>query len=212
MILDDFRYFLARYPTATYVAGHGWDMDHAMLSSYLNAVEENVAFIKSKLQTLSVEELLASNEMAVYDSLADYGVSHELWVGIVAEEEGLIEHKEVSILEPLTKCICEKNADKIEKCFNKLKANEKHSYYVNEAEMNMLGYQLLGRNQLEHAEVVFRLNTVEFPASANVFDSYGELMLMMGDTLKGVEYYQKALATDPEFENAARVLETLGIH
>jgi len=211
VILEDFRYFLSRYPTATYIAGHGWDMDYVMLSNYLKITEENVAFIKDKLQTMTVDELLASNEMAVYDSLADFGVSHALWVDIIAKEEGFIEAGDHSILGPLTQTIVEKGTESIEETFNSLKAGKENLYHINEAELNLLGYQLITRNRLADAEVIFRLNTQEFPASANTYDSYGELMLMMGDTLKGIEYYRTAIETDSTFENAARVLEKLGV-
>jgi hypothetical protein len=78
-------------------------------------------------------------------------------------------------------------------------------YYLDERELNALGYRLLQQEQkVPEALAVFEINTEAFPDSWNVWDSYAEAHWWIDDQ-DGVErYYRKALELNPEAESARR--------
>ena len=79
-----------------------------------------------------------------------------------------------------------------------------------EPEINLLGYLFLGAGRTNDAARLFQLNTEIFPTSANVYDSYGEVLLATADTLGAIENYRRSLELNPDNINATRVLERLG--
>jgi uncharacterized protein len=62
-----------------------------------------------------------------------------------------------------------------------------------ENQINNLGYQMMGAKQLAKAETLFKLNTTNYPESANCYDSLGDLYLEKGDKAKAIETFKKAL-------------------
>lgn len=62
-----------------------------------------------------------------------------------------------------------------------------------ENQINNLGYQMMGAKQLTKAETLFKLNTTNYPESANCYDSLGDLYLQKGDKIKAIETFKKAL-------------------
>jgi CubicO group peptidase (beta-lactamase class C family) len=76
-------------------------------------------------------------------------------------------------------------------------------------ELNNLGYELLGEDDIEMAIVVFELNLSHFPQDANCYDSLAEAHLAAGDRERAIALYRKALEIDPGFENSRRMLERL---
>ncbi|MFI5197237.1 MAG: DUF2911 domain-containing protein [Thermoanaerobaculia bacterium] len=67
-----------------------------------------------------------------------------------------------------------------------------------EADVNNLGYQMLGDGKNSEALELFRKNVKEHPQSWNVWDSLGEGLEKAGDVKGARENYQKALAMAPE--------------
>jgi predicted negative regulator of RcsB-dependent stress response len=68
-----------------------------------------------------------------------------------------------------------------------------------EADINQLGYQLLGQKKTDEALAMFRKNVKDYPNSWNVYDSLGEALAASGNTKAAVENYNKAMSmtTDP---------------
>ena len=68
-----------------------------------------------------------------------------------------------------------------------------------EADVNLLGYQLMGEKKTAEAIALFRKNVKDYPNSWNTYDSLGEALANTGDKKGAIEYYSKALAmtTDP---------------
>jgi len=65
---------------------------------------------------------------------------------------------------------------------------------LEEWDINALGYDyLMGRDEPKVAQYIFKANTVLFPNSANVFDSYAESLMLNGDVNLSLETYQKAV-------------------
>ena len=60
--------------------------------------------------------------------------------------------------------------------------------------VNQLGYEFLFQKQLDKAEKLFKLNTINYPQSSNTFDSLGDLYDAKGEKTKAIESYKKALA------------------
>jgi uncharacterized protein len=63
-----------------------------------------------------------------------------------------------------------------------------------ESEINTFGYRFLQRKQFKKAEGFFKLNVINYPASFNVYDSYGDFFEASSDKLKAIENFEKALS------------------
>jgi hypothetical protein len=63
-----------------------------------------------------------------------------------------------------------------------------------EGDINMLGYEyLMEHEKPQIAQAIFRANTILYPNSANVFDSYAEALMMNGDLAASLKNYQRAV-------------------
>lgn len=78
-----------------------------------------------------------------------------------------------------------------------------------EADVNVVGYRLLGMNKVTEAIDVFKLNVNLFPESSNVYDSLGEAYMKHGDTELAIENYEKSLKLNPENSGAVEMLKKL---
>lgn len=87
--------------------------------------------------------------------------------------------------------------------------NESGFPFLKEREMNDLGYKYLQEGKTKEAIVLFKINTVAFPNSANTYDSLGEAYLKDGQTDLAIENYKKSLELDPNNENARNVLKEI---
>lgn len=92
------------------------------------------------------------------------------------------------------------------------------NYYLDEDEINTLGYDFLGNSNPYHlpekhlykeALETFRLNTVLFPDSWNAYDSYAEALLADGQKEAAVRMYEKSVELHPGNENGRKQLERL---
>jgi 3-oxoadipate enol-lactonase len=78
-----------------------------------------------------------------------------------------------------------------------------------EMEMNSMAYSFLQSGKVKEAIELFKLNTVAFPKSGNVFDSLGEAYLTDGQKDLAVKNYEKSLKLDPGNINAKQVLQKI---
>ncbi len=84
---------------------------------------------------------------------------------------------------------------------------------ANQAEINNLGYQLLGQNNYPLAIKYFILNTQKYPTDANTFDSLGEAYKVAGDKENAIKNLKKALTLNPlpaVKANSEKLLKELG--
>ena len=92
------------------------------------------------------------------------------------------------------------------------KENEdSNNYDFNEDEMNALGYELMGENQYKQASVIFQLNVDRFPNSSNVYDSYAESLMQLGNTQQAISIYKKSLELNRNNQNAIEMLKKLDV-
>ncbi len=63
-----------------------------------------------------------------------------------------------------------------------------------ELSVNALGYTAMSKKYYARAEAFFKMNIANYPNSANVYGSYGDLLAAKKDTFNAIAYYKKALA------------------
>ncbi len=90
------------------------------------------------------------------------------------------------------------NADQIRIDVKKMVADPRYKFFDFEDQLNKAGYQLITGHQIEGAIFVFQLVTELFPDSANAWDSLAEGYLEAGQKDKAREYFNKAIAIDPD--------------
>jgi tetratricopeptide (TPR) repeat protein len=101
--------------------------------------------------------------------------------------------------------------DQVESEAKKMVADPKYKYKI-EQKINQAGYDLLNSKQFDQALYVFDLNTKLYPKSANAWDSFAEANWKANKIEKAVEYYNKAIALDPNGvtgDNSRRMLEQI---
>ena len=89
------------------------------------------------------------------------------------------------------------------------KATAPNAYRFDERELNVLGYALLEAGRTDDAAAILELNAREYPASANVHDSYGDALLAKGDTAGAILNFTKAHELNSAFWMAREKAETL---
>jgi CubicO group peptidase (beta-lactamase class C family) len=85
------------------------------------------------------------------------------------------------------------------------------NYSSSELGLNTLGYRLIAADKNDEALAVFKLNTEEYPSSANTYDSYGEAQLAAGDTIQSIKNYKKSYKLNGNNTNAIDVLKSIGV-
>ncbi len=89
-----------------------------------------------------------------------------------------------------------------------LEISDKLLDFANEQQVNMLGYQTMGRGDVDKAIEIFAKNTRDHPESWNVWDSLGEGQATKGLVKEAIASYSKALEMAPENQKP-RVTEIL---
>ncbi|MBF4518335.1 class A beta-lactamase-related serine hydrolase [Flavobacterium sp. ANB] len=82
-------------------------------------------------------------------------------------------------------------------------------FVPNEFELNEWAYRMMSKEQNKEALEIFKLNAYLFPDSWNTFDSYGEILLKIGDKKKAIEMYKKSIELNPNNENGKRIVNSL---
>ena len=67
----------------------------------------------------------------------------------------------------------------------------------------------MAAGEMQKAKIVFFLNTILYPADANVYDSFGEFYLKTGNRLLARVNYKKVLAIEPGNENARKLIDQM---
>ena len=80
---------------------------------------------------------------------------------------------------------------------------------MGEMEINQMGYERLGRDQIELAIAIFKFNVETYPESSNVYDSLGEAYMNAGKTELAIQFYGRSLEIDPANTNAEQMIERM---
>jgi CubicO group peptidase (beta-lactamase class C family) len=79
-------------------------------------------------------------------------------------------------------------------------------YYISEREINILGYEFLFNGYTTQSLEAFKINTLLFPTSFNVYDSYGDAFRQLGRRTEAMLMYQRALTLNPNSEGSKQSL------
>ncbi len=89
----------------------------------------------------------------------------------------------------------------------KIDAGEK----IPEYQMNILGYSYLNKKKYKEAVGIFKLNVKAYPKSYNVYDSFGEALMIGGDKKDAITNYKKSIELNPHNVNGIEKLKELGV-
>ncbi len=200
------------YPDVLFNSSHGPDLTADELIAYHDTLSMSIALVNEQLDAgRTVEQIIADGVLAPWDTLGTGFLRHENWINQIRRERGDdLGPQLTSICEPLTTVLEADGIEAMIERYHQLRETHPDDYDFGEAHLNLLGYELTYRQRYEEAREVLRLNMEQFPASANVYDSFGEVHLLLGDTTTAVQYYRQAAATDSTFQNARTVLARLG--
>ena len=95
------------------------------------------------------------------------------------------------------------------KYFHNKHKSEPDIILFDERQMNLLGYSLLQNEKIMDAIELFKLNTIAYPNSWNVYDSLGEAYMKNGQTELAIKNYEKSLELNPNNTNATLMLKNL---
>lgn len=101
-------------------------------------------------------------------------------------------------------------ADKFQHHFAQLSKKMGYEIKPNQDDINYFGYDALGKKQFKRAERFFKINVDNYPESFNVYDSYGDYFIAIGDKANAAIQLKKALAIK-ENEGSRKKLEELEI-
>ncbi len=98
------------------------------------------------------------------------------------------------------------NAEGVES-FKKILVDGNQKIFLDEDDLNRLGYRYLQQGRPEIAVAVFRLMTDLYPGSTNDCDSLGEALLANGNKEEGLRAYMKSWEYAPWSRNAKALLD-----
>jgi len=121
----------------------------------------------------------------------------------------LLDLKDYSLADVLLETLDGRGLEATEKLFAELKAEQFDGLYVDETQLNALGYGRLRSQKLAEAIAILRWNAELFPGSANVYDSLGEAYARDGQRELAIKNYERSLAINPRNTNAEKMLAGL---
>ena len=77
--------------------------------------------------------------------------------------------------------------------YDNVSAKMGYAILPDEGLINRLGYFYISEKKLERASAFFDLNIINYPKSNNVYDSRGDCYLAVGDSLRALDFFNKAL-------------------
>jgi hypothetical protein len=86
---------------------------------------------------------------------------------------------------------------------------EEQGYYISEKLLNDLGYDFVRQGRNNEALKLLKLNTEIYPDASNTYDSYGEILLKIGNKENAIKAYKKSLELNPNNVNAKKVLSEI---
>lgn len=81
--------------------------------------------------------------------------------------------------------------------------------FSDDNELNTLGYELMGENNLEGALAIFKVLVSEFPDNANAYDSLGEAYFNNKNYEEALKNYEKSLELNLENSNAELMIKKI---
>jgi len=140
-------------------------------------------------------------DLAVESSFADYRAGRDPVLEVVLRAKA-----EKPIAAQLQAYIDANHPEEAHQALTEYLADPLHRYVNVEQQLNNMGYEYLGRHDVNRAIEVFKLNVEAYPQSWNVYDSLGEAYLASGDRALAKENYRRSLELNPKNQTARDVL------
>lgn len=184
--------------------GHMWWLwENVPLTNLNGAYSALGAWGQSITIFPEIDVVLAIKTNSVYRRANQGGIL----INVIIKTAGMYDTESGRINKKLAKGFSEGDVNETIRYFKNLSKAEKYSGM--EYFLNMLGYELLGRGEIDRAIPVFRLNTEEYPDSWNAWDSLGEGCETAGDTANAIKYYRKSLEINPDNLHGQNRLKSL---
>jgi len=189
--------------------GYGWALD----KKHIDNIDDSLNIIEhgGTINGFNSEILRITNSKDLIVLLNNTGVtklneiSNKI-IDILYDQP--YELPEKPLLLSFTEILKEKGIEDAEDFYSKkIEDGEK----IPERLMNMLGYSYLNRKQYKEALGIFKLNIKAYPESFNVYDSYGEALMMNGDKEDAIINYKKSIEINPHNDNGIEKLKQLGV-
>lgn len=189
--------------------GYGWFMANTQVgSANLRVKTQSHGGGMNGFKTL-ITRAPSSKSLVILLSNLETSPQNELTRTIL----GIINDKpydpKISIAYSLLDVIANDGVKKAGEYYKKVKGSIDH--YIDVDEMNIAAYELLHSNKIQKAGFMFKLNVEAFPNSFIVYDSYGELLLQLGNKSAAIENYKKSVELNPNNRNAVNILKNLDI-
>jgi len=113
-----------------------------------------------------------------------------------------------SIVDTLYKIIGSDGIDQALDMYQNLK-DKKDIFNFRADQLNGLGYKLINEEKYEAGKVILELNAKEHPDNFNVWDSLGEVYMILGKYELAIESYEKSLELYPKNTNAVEMIEKI---
>ena len=194
----------------TLVAAHGGAFTMAELETYIEMIEGTISAVAAEVSAeRSLSEIIEHNPLAPWHEWenAEIGLSFEGWTTEIYAS--LTSSYAQSICAPMTETLLDDGIEAAVARYRQLKEEEPDDWRFAENELNMLGYQLVARDNLDDAIVIFELNVEAFPEGFNAYDSLGEAYMLAGRTEEAIANYERSLELNPDNTNAVTMLAQL---
>jgi cyclase len=205
--------FIEEFPDGTkFIPGHGRYYTKDDLKIYADMLAKTSGLIRQAMaEGKTAEDMISENLLADWQDWNGSFATTTLasWIRTVYFEASAGTGPLQSICEPLTKTLLEGTVTEAIQQYHSLKTTQPDAYDFGEGHLNMLGYQLLTRGRIDDALEIFKLNIEAYPQSSNVYDSYGEALMIMGDTTRAIANYEKSLKLNPENTNAVEMIKRM---
>jgi CubicO group peptidase (beta-lactamase class C family) len=93
--------------------------------------------------------------------------------------------------------------------YKQAKTESPEHFALSQPYINRLGYRFLKIKEIKKAIDIFKVNTILYPNSGDVYDSLGEAYLAAGDKNQARINYLLSLKLDPKNTNAAKIIKSL---
>ncbi len=192
------------------VPAHGATLSLGGLQTYIDMVEGTTAAVASEVAAgRDLNEILERKPLAPWAEWErpDRRLSFDDWTSeIYASLTGGTTR---SICQPMTEALMKDDIDAAVEVYESFKAEQAESWSFAENELNMLGYQLLQRDMIDEAIVIFSLNVTAYPEAFNTYDSLAEAYMTAGSNELAITHYERSLELNPDNTNATAMLARL---
>lgn len=162
----------------------------------------------SGVVTVFLRNITRNQTVIVLDNVTHRGLHPEGLNAFYVLNNGTIYHGKRSLAKDYAVTLHQKGVDAAAVFFNEFKTDTAH-YFMDEKELNRLGYDLMNDGFMNQAMEAFKLNTLLYPASFNTYDSYAEALAGAGKKEDAIKMYQKSIALNPQNEGGKKALKQL---